>query len=52
MTRKYKYICMANCPELDIDGDIHCMTNNPETAFERYIDGCPCGNCPQWEVMK
>ena len=49
---KYKYICTAKCPELDLDGEPHCKCIDPDKAFERYVDGCPCGNDVKWELIK
>ena len=42
------YRCIAKCPELDRDNLTHCKVNDPDEAYERYPDGCPCGNDPEW----
>lgn len=54
MNEEYKYICVANCPELDLDGVMHCKCMNPETRIEEYphSNGCPCGNTPMWVGME
>ena len=44
---EYKYICTANCPELDLDGDNHCKCVDPA----KFKD-CPCGNEMKWEPIK
>lgn len=43
-----KYICVGNCPELDIDNEPHCRCFDPDKAYTDYPDGCPCGNIPKW----
>lgn len=47
-----EFICVAKCPELDFDGHSHCRVENPEDMYERYVDGCPCGNEPEWEPVE
>lgn len=40
------YICISKCFELDRDGQPHCRVADPDYMWERYPDGCPCGNTP------
>lgn len=49
-----EYICVANCPELDANGDMHCKCADISKLNERYPDsgGCPCGNIPMWVNME
>lgn len=47
-----KYICTAKCPELDYDNSKHCSCSNPEYFYNKYPDGCPCGNFPKWELIQ
>ena len=45
------FVCVAKCPELDLDKDKHCRATLKEINFqnERYpSSGCPCGNTPVW----
>lgn len=45
-----KYKCVAHCPELDLDGNEHCVLTSGQVVdfYNRYPDGCPCGNTPKW----
>ena len=45
-----KYRCVAHCPELDLDGNKHCVLTSGQVVefYNRYPDGCPCGNTPRW----
>lgn len=45
-----KYRCAAHCPELDLDGNEHCVLTSSQVVdfYNRYPDGCPCGNTPRW----
>lgn len=40
------YICISKCPELDRVGLAHCRVADPDSMWEQYPDGCPCGNTP------
>lgn len=40
------YICISKCIELDREGVAHCRVADPDSMWERYPDGCPCGNTP------
>ena len=48
-----KYICIAKCPELDIDGSKHCIATENETKFGTpyNVDYCPCGNETIWKEI-
>lgn len=43
-----KYICTAECGELDFFHEKHCTTTNLNNIDEVWPDGCPCGNTPIW----
>lgn len=45
------YICTARCPELDLEDSKHCTIDDPVEMYERYVNGCPCGNEPTWERL-
>lgn len=49
---KELWMCIANCPELDIDNKKHCVVTNLDDRYELYPDGCPCGNNSKWEFIK
>lgn len=43
------YLCKVKvCPECDSEG-YRCKCYDLDSQYERYPDGCPCGNEPQWE---
>ena len=44
---KYKYICTAKCPELDVIEEPHCKCIEPTKGLN-----CPCGNDMKWEPIK
>ncbi len=47
-----RYICVANCPELDKEKEMHCIknVNSEEDYFNMLNSECPCGNYSKWEV--
>lgn len=50
-----KFICVANCPELDCEGGKHCEVKVEWSLSEIEKDGrdfCPCGNYEKWEEVK
>ena len=49
---EYDYVCIASCYELDYDNSMHCHCKDFENWYERYPDGCPCGNNPIWVNME
>jgi hypothetical protein len=48
------YICTAKCSELDCDNSRHCIesANNENEKFELLNKECPCGNIPNWELLR
>lgn len=49
-----EFICVANCPELDLDNAQHCKCADPKERCELYpySGECPCGNTPIWVNME
>jgi hypothetical protein len=49
-----KYICVAKCYELDINGTQHCIATESEIENTKnmYGDYCPCANESKWEEIK
>jgi hypothetical protein len=49
-----KYICVAKCYELDINGTQHCIATESEieNIKNMYGDYCPCANESKWEEIK
>jgi hypothetical protein len=43
-----RYICVAQCPELDTDHHTHCIISQDD--FDSGVE-CPCGNTPIYEEM-
>ena len=51
MSDEKRFVCVAKCPELDLDNERHCCGTQKEIdwQYERYEDsGCPVGNIPEW----
>ena len=48
-----KFICVAKCPELDMDSYTHCIDTKEEirSREDKCQDYCPCGNNPIWEEI-
>lgn len=44
----HMYRCVAKCLELDCNNITHCKAVNLDEVYERWPDGCPCGNDPKW----
>lgn len=44
------YVCIADCPELDLDNQSHCIHvlggDSPGSML-----ACPCGNTPLWKPV-
>lgn len=49
-----KYICIAKCPELDVDGSKRCVATLEQIREREEMchDYCPCGNQEIWEEVK
>jgi hypothetical protein len=51
-----KYICVANCPELDCDNSKHCTINSQEEYEEKYLysgtDYCAFSNRPKFNKIE
>lgn len=47
-----KYICVANCPELDYEKLRHCICKDTKNPFPLYDYDCPCGHHPKWEIVR
>ncbi len=45
-----RYICVAKCPELDVDKTPHCIEyiHNDEDMIKLLNKECPCGNNPKF----
>lgn len=43
-----RYVCLAKCPELDIDNLAHCIISQED--LDNDIE-CPCGNKPKYEKV-
>lgn len=48
-----KYVCVANCPELDIDNEAHCIFEESylEDKREYDLEICPCGNTVDLKII-
>lgn len=48
------YICVSNCPELDILNEKHCVYSiNNQNSLDLFKEReCPCGNVNIWEELK
>lgn len=42
-----RWVCKANCPELDLNGNPHCVLYEGSELNEYE---CPAGNTPRWEL--
>lgn len=50
-----EFVCTAKCPELDFAGEKHCHAKSRrelESKYERWDDGCPCVNVPDWKEQE
>ena len=48
-----RYICIANCPELDEDNEAHCIFTESylEGNREYDLEICPCGNTVDLKII-
>jgi len=48
-----RYICIANCPELDEDNEAHCIFSESclEDKREYDLEICPCGNNTDLKII-